>query len=124
MPTRPTARVSTRAAALDATLHSLVGVSKLAADVMVQEHGRYFDMPTVCFRRGCLTGPNHWGAELHGFLAYLARALREGRVYRIYGYKGKQARDNIHSYDVCTAFEAFYRPPRLGGGLQPRGRTG
>jgi CDP-paratose 2-epimerase len=107
---------------VDATLHSLFGASKLAADVMVQEYGRYFGMPTACFRGGCLTGPNHSAAELHGFLAYVARALREDRVYRIYGYKGKQVRDNLHSYDVCTAFEAFYRRPRvaavynLGGG--------
>ena len=107
---------------VDATLHSLFGASKLAADVMVQEYGRYFGIPTVCFRGGCLTGPNHSAAELHGFLAYVARALREGRVYRIYGYKGKQVRDNLHSYDVCAAFEAFYRNPRvaavynLGGG--------
>lgn len=107
---------------VDASLHSLFGASKLAADVMVQEYGRYFNMPTVCFRGGCLTGPNHSGAELHGFLAYLAKAVKEGRVYRIYGYKGKQVRDNIHSYDVCTAFLAFYESPRqaavynLGGG--------
>ena len=107
---------------VDATLHSLFGASKLSADVMVQEYGRYFGIPTVCFRGGCLTGPNHSAAELHGFLAYVARALREGRVYRIYGYKGKQVRDNLHSYDVCTAFEVFYRNPRvaavynLGGG--------
>ena len=107
---------------VDATLHSLFGASKLAADVMVQEYGRYFGMPTVCFRGGCLTGSNHSAAELHGFLAYLARAAKEERVYRIYGYKGKQVRDNIHSYDVCTAFLAFYDAPRpaavynLGGG--------
>ena len=107
---------------VDATLHSLFGASKLAADVMVQEYGRYFDMPTVCFRGGCLTGPNHSAAELHGFLAYLARAVKEGRTYRIYGYKGKQVRDNIHSYDVCTAFLAYYENPKpaavynLGGG--------
>jgi CDP-paratose 2-epimerase len=107
---------------VDATLHSLFGASKLAADVMVQEYGRYFSMPTVCFRGGCLTGPNHSGVELHGFLAYLARAVKEGRLYRIYGYKGKQVRDNIHSYDVCSAFLAFYEHPRqaavynLGGG--------
>jgi CDP-paratose 2-epimerase len=99
---------------VDTTTHSLFGASKLAADVMVQEYGRYFDMPTVCFRGGCLTGPNHSGAELHGFLAYLARALKEGRTYRIFGYKGKQVRDNIHSYDVCTAFLAFYERPRAG----------
>ncbi len=107
---------------VDATLHSLFGASKLAADVMVQEYGRYFNMPTVCLRGGCLTGPNQSGAELHGFLPYLVKALKEGRDYRIYGYKGKQVRDNIHSYDVCTAFVAFYECPRkaaiynLGGG--------
>ncbi|HLK12262.1 MAG TPA: NAD-dependent epimerase/dehydratase family protein [Candidatus Binatia bacterium] len=107
---------------VDACLHSLFGASKLAADVMVQEYGRYFGIPTVCFRGGCLTGPHHSGAELHGFLAYLARATREGRPYRIYGYRGKQVRDNIHSYDVCEAFLAFYQRPRvaavynLGGG--------
>jgi CDP-paratose 2-epimerase len=107
---------------VDAALHSLFGASKLAADVMVQEYGRYFGMPTVCYRGGCLTGPNHSGAELHGFLAYLARAVKEGRVYRVYGYKGKQVRDNIHAYDVCTAFLAFCERPRqaavynLGGG--------
>jgi CDP-paratose 2-epimerase len=89
---------------------------------MVQEYGRYFGMPTVCFRGGCLTGPHHSGAELHGFLAYLARAVREGLTYRIFGYKGKQVRDNIHSYDVCTAIMAFAERPRtaavynLGGG--------
>jgi len=109
---------------VDACLHSLFGASKLAADVMVQEYGRYFDIPTVCFRGGCLTGPNHSGAELHGFLAYIARAIHEGRKYSIYGYKGKQVRDNIHSYDVCTAFLAFYENPRiaavynLGGGRE------
>ena len=107
---------------IDATMHSLFGASKVAADVLVQEYGRYFGMPTVCFRGGCLTGPHHSGAELHGFLAYLARALRDGQTYRIYGYKGKQVRDNIHSYDVCTAMMAFYESPReaavynLGGG--------
>jgi CDP-paratose 2-epimerase len=99
---------------IDGTLHSVFGASKLAADVMVQEYGRYFDMPTVCFRGGCLTGPNHSGAELHGFLAYLARAVREGRRYRIFGYKGKQVRDNIHSEDVCTAILAFFHRPRAG----------
>jgi CDP-paratose 2-epimerase len=107
---------------IDATLHSLFGASKVAADVMVQEYGRYFGMPTVCYRGGCLTGPNHSGAELHGFLAYLAKCIRDGRPYRVYGYKGKQVRDNIHAYDVCTAFLAFYENPRvaavynLGGG--------
>jgi len=107
---------------VDACLHSLFGASKLAADTMVQEYGRYFNMPTVCFRGGCLTGSNHAGAELHGFLAYLARAVYEERTYSIYGYKGKQVRDNIHSYDVCSAFLSYYQQPRvaavynLGGG--------
>lgn len=99
---------------VDASLHSLFGASKLASDVMVQEYGRYFGMPTVCFRGGCLTGPNHSGVELHGFLAYLARAVREKRTYRIFGYKGKQVRDNIHSLDVCAAFLAFFEAPRAG----------
>jgi CDP-paratose 2-epimerase len=107
---------------IDATMHSLFGASKVAADVLTQEYGRYFDMPTVCFRGGCLTGPNHSGAELHGFLAYLARAVRDEIPYRIFGYKGKQVRDNIHSHDVCTAIMAFADSPRsaavynLGGG--------
>ncbi len=107
---------------VDSTMHSLFGASKLAADTMVQEYGRYFGMPTVCFRGGCLTGPHHAGTELHGFLAYLAHAVRAGVPYRIYGHKGKQVRDNIHSYDVCTAIEAFAAAPRvaavynLGGG--------
>ena len=109
---------------IDSCLHSLFGASKVAADVMVQEYGRYFGIPTVCYRAGCLTGSNHSGAELHGFLAYLAKCVREGRRYRIYGYKGKQVRDNIHSYDVCTAFLTFYESPRvaavynLGGGRE------
>ena len=107
---------------IDHTLHSLFGASKVAADVLVQEYGRYFGLPTVCFRGGCLTGPNHSGAELHGFLAYIARAIREGRRYRIFGYGGKQVRDNIHSHDVCAAVMAFAADPRpaavynLGGG--------
>lgn len=97
---------------VDASLHSLFGASKLAADILVQEYGRYFGIPTVCLRGGCLTGPNHAGAELHGFLAYMARCVKEGRTYRIFGYKGKQVRDNIHSYDVCTVFLAFAEDPR------------
>ncbi len=107
---------------IDRVLHSLFGASKVAADVVVQEYGRYFGMPTVCFRGGCLTGSKHSGAELHGFLAYLARAVREQRPYRIFGYRGKQVRDNIHSFDVCTALLAFYEQPQtaavynLGGG--------
>jgi CDP-paratose 2-epimerase len=109
---------------IDATMHSLFGASKAAADLLVQEYGRYFGMPTVCFRGGCLTGPHHSGAELHGFLAYIARAIREARPYRIFGYKGKQVRDNIHSYDVCTAIMAFCERPvpaavyNLGGGRE------
>ena len=109
---------------IDSCLHSLFGASKVAADVMVQEYGRYFDMPTVCLRGGCLTGPNHSAAELHGFLAYLARATKEGREYRIFGYKGKQVRDNIHSNDVCSFFHEFQKNPKtaavynIGGGRE------
>jgi CDP-paratose 2-epimerase len=99
---------------IDTTLHSLFGASKAAADLLVQEYGRYFGMPTVCFRGGCLTGTSHASAELHGFLAYLARCVREGRTYRIYGYKGKQVRDNIHAADVCAAALAFADAPRAG----------
>jgi CDP-paratose 2-epimerase len=109
---------------IDTTMHSLFGASKAAADLLVQEYGRYFGLPTVCFRGGCLTGPGHSGVEQHGFLAYLARAVREGRTYRIYGYKGKQVRDNIHAYDVCAAIMAFAERPsagavyNLGGGRE------
>ncbi len=99
---------------IDASLHSLFGASKAAADLLVQEYGRYFGMPTVCLRGGCLTGPAHASAELHGFLAYLARCVRERRTYRIYGYKGKQVRDNIHASDVCAAVLAFAASPRVG----------
>src|SRR4051794_9418398 len=109
---------------IDATMHSLFGASKVAADVLVQEYGRYFGIPTVCFRGGCLTGPNHSGAELHGFLAYMARAAKEERTYRIFGYRGKQVRDNLHSADVCGAIAAFAERPssgavyNLGGGRE------
>jgi len=107
---------------IDRSTHSLFGASKVAADVVVQEYGRYFHMPTVCFRGGCLTGPQHAGAELHGFLAYLMRCTVTGSPYTIFGYKGKQVRDNIHAHDVVRAFHAFHRAPRpaavynLGGG--------
>ncbi len=99
---------------IDFCKHSLFGASKVAADVMVQEYGRYFGMKTACYRGGCLTGSHHSAAELHGFLAYLFKATVEGRRYRIYGYKGKQVRDNIHAYDVCRAFHFFYENPRCG----------
>ena len=98
---------------VDQSKHSLFGASKLAADIMVQEYGRYFDMPTCCLRGGCLTGPNHSGVELHGFLSYLVKCNLEGREYKIYGYQGKQVRDNIHSADVAAFMEAFYRAPRI-----------
>jgi CDP-paratose 2-epimerase len=107
---------------LDRSTHSLFGVSKAAADLLVQEYGRYFGMPTVCFRGGCLTGPQHAGAELHGFLAYLMRCVVTGAAYTVYGYGGKQVRDNIHSADLVTAFDAYRRNPRpaavynIGGG--------
>ena len=99
---------------IDASKHSLFGASKLAADILVQEYGRYFGMKTVCFRGGCLTGPNHSGAMLHGFLSYLMKCSVTGTPYCIYGYKGKQVRDNIHSYDLISAFDHFYRAPRQG----------
>jgi CDP-paratose 2-epimerase len=98
---------------IDQSLHSVFGASKVAADVMTQEYGRYFDMPTAVFRGGTLTGPGHSAAELHGFLAYVMRCVMEQRQYHIYGYKGKQVRDAIHSSDLVSAFEAFYRAPRI-----------
>jgi CDP-paratose 2-epimerase len=109
---------------IDQSKHSLFGASKVAADVMVQEYGRYFGMPTVCLRGGCLTGPNHSGVELHGFLSYLIKCNLEGTHYTVFGYKAKQVRDNIHSHDVVRFIEAFIQRPRagavynLGGGKQ------
>lgn len=99
---------------LDQSTHSLFGVSKAAADLLVQEHGRYFGMPTVCFRGGCLTGPNHAGAQLHGFLSYLMRCTMTGDAYTVFGYGGKQVRDNIHSADLVSAFHSFHDAPRPG----------
>jgi CDP-paratose 2-epimerase len=99
---------------IDTSMHSLFGVSKAAADLMVQEYGRYFDMPTVCFRGGCLTGPQHAGAKLHGFLSYLMRCTVVGEPYTVFGYEGKQVRDNIHCNDVVSAMAAFHRSPRAG----------
>jgi CDP-paratose 2-epimerase len=107
---------------IDATLHSLFGVSKAAADLLVQEYGRYFEMPTVCFRAGCLTGPNHAGAQLHGFLAYLMKCTAAGEPYTLFGYEGKQVRDNLHAADLVDAFLLFHANPRpaavynIGGG--------
>ena len=108
---------------IDQTLHSVFGASKAAADLMVQEYGRYFGIPTVCFRGGCLTGPAHAGAELHGFLAYLVRACAEGRPYRVFGHRAKQVRDNLHARDLVEAFWHFVEKPRpgevynIGGGV-------
>jgi len=102
---------------IDRSTHSLFGVSKAAADLLVQEYGRYFDMPTVCFRGGCLTGPNHAGARLHGFLSYLMRCTVVGEPYTVLGYGGRQVRDNIHSADLVAAFEAFHRAPHAGGAV-------
>ena len=99
---------------IDASKHSLFGASKAAADILVQEYGRYFDMHTAAFRGGCLTGPHHSGAMLHGFLAYLAKCCLKNEKYTIFGYKGKQVRDNIHSYDLVNAFYYFYKKPRKG----------
>ena len=107
---------------VDYCLHSLFGASKLAADILVQEYGKYFGMKTVSFRAGCLTGPLHQGAELHGFLAYLAKCIANEKKYTVYGYKGKQVRDNIHSSDLVNAFWHFYNKPgcaqvyNIGGG--------
>jgi CDP-paratose 2-epimerase len=109
---------------IDQTMHSLFGASKAAGDVIVQEYGRYFGMKTCCLRGGCLTGPNHSGVELHGYLSYLIRCNLHQKPYRVFGYKGKQVRDNIHSYDVARFIEEFYRAPRcgevynIGGGKQ------
>ena len=99
---------------IDQSKHSLFGASKVAADVMVQEYGRYFNMPTCCLRGGCLTGPNHSGVELHGFLSYLIKCNLEEKKYYIYGYKGKQVRDNIHSYDIACFMQAFINNPKCG----------
>ena len=107
---------------IDQSKHSLFGASKAASDIVVQEYGRYFNMPTCCLRGGCLTGPNHSGVELHGFLSYLIKCNLEGREYKVYGYKGKQVRDNIHSEDVARFMYEFWKAPRvaevynLGGG--------
>jgi CDP-paratose 2-epimerase len=109
---------------IDQSKHSLFGASKTAADVMVQEYGRYFDMKTACLRGGCLTGPNHAGVQLHGFLSYLMKCNLTGTKYTIFGYKGKQVRDNIHSLDVARFIESFIEEPRvaevynLGGGRE------
>jgi CDP-paratose 2-epimerase len=109
---------------IDQSKHSLFGASKVAADVMVQEYGRYFNMPSCCLRGGCLTGPNHSGVELHGFLSYLVKCNLEGREYKVFGYQGKQVRDNIHSEDVARFMWEFCKAPRvaevynLGGGKQ------
>jgi CDP-paratose 2-epimerase len=100
---------------IDRSTHSLFGVSKAAADLLVQEYGRYFAMPTVCFRGGCLTGPRHAGAMLHGFLAYLMKCTVTGTPYTVFGYGGKQVRDNIHSADLVACFDAFHRAPRSAG---------
>lgn len=99
---------------IDQTLHSVFGASKVAADVMVQEFGRYFGLRTACFRGGCLTGPNHSGTQLHGFLAYLMKCTATGRQYTVFGYKGKQVRDNIHSADLIHAFHEFAKAPQVG----------
>jgi CDP-paratose 2-epimerase len=109
---------------IDNSMHSIFGASKVAADVMVQEYGRYFQMPTCCLRGGCLTGPNHSGVELHGFLSYLIKCNLEGKTYKVFGYKGKQVRDNIHSLDVARFMNEFIQAPRvaevynIGGGRE------
>jgi len=99
---------------IDASKHSIFGASKVAADVMTQEYGRYFGLRTHCLRGGCLTGPNHSAVELHGFLSYLVKCQLEGRPYKVFGYKGKQVRDNIHSHDVALVIERILAAPRAG----------
>jgi CDP-paratose 2-epimerase len=99
---------------IDQSKHSLFGASKVAADVMVQEYGRYFGLKTCCLRGGCLTGPNHSGVELHGFLSYLIKCNLKGHTYKVFGYQGKQVRDNIHAHDVARFIEAFWERPRCG----------
>jgi CDP-paratose 2-epimerase len=99
---------------IDGCMHSVFGASKVAADIMVQEYGRYFGMKTVCFRGGCLTGPQHSGTQLHGFLAYLMKCCVTETPYKVFGYQGKQVRDNIHSFDLIQAFDAFFTAPRSG----------
>jgi CDP-paratose 2-epimerase len=109
---------------IDSSTHSLFGVSKASADLLVQEYGRYFGMPTVCFRGGCMTGPKHAGAKLHGFLSYLMKCTMTAEPYTVFGYSGKQVRDNIHAADLVAAFAAFHRSPKagavynIGGGRQ------
>ena len=99
---------------IDSCMHSLFGASKVAADILVQEYGKYFGMNTAAFRGGCLTGPNHSGTQLHGFLAYLMKCTMTGTPYKVFGYQGKQVRDNIHSYDLIQAFDQFFTNPRCG----------
>ena len=113
-PGHPMSRGIDESMSIDQSLHSLFGASKVAADVLVQEYGRYFGLKTACFRAGCLTGPLHSGAQLHGFLAYLMRCTLRGEPYTVFGYKGKQVRDNLHSYDLVNAFYHFYLAPRCG----------
>jgi len=112
-PSHPYANGINELMSIDQTKHSLFGASKVAADVVVQEYGRYFDMKTACFRGGCLTGPAHSGTQLHGFLAYLMKCTWSGDPYTIFGYKGKQVRDNLHSLNLIDAFWHFYQQPRV-----------
>jgi CDP-paratose 2-epimerase len=113
-PSHPYHRGIDTSMSIDRAIHSPFGVSKAAADLMVQEYGRYYGLPTVCFRCGCLSGPRHAGAQLHGFLSYLMRCAVTGQPYTIFGYEGKQVRDNLHSRDVVRAVLAFHRTPRAG----------
>jgi len=113
-PSHPFSKGISEEMSVDQSMHSVFGASKVAADVMVQEYGRYFGMNTACFRGGCLTGPNHAGTQLHGFLAYLMKCSVTGTPYKVFGYKGKQVRDNIHSADLISAFDKFFQAPRTG----------
>jgi CDP-paratose 2-epimerase len=111
--THPYNRGIDESMSIDNSKHSLFGASKVAADILVQEYGRYFHIKTACFRGGCLTGPGHSGTKLHGFLSYLMKCTMTGQPYQVYGYQGKQVRDNIHSYDLVNAFYHFYQAPRI-----------
>ncbi len=113
-PSHPFAIGINETMSIDNTMHSVFGASKVAADIMVQEYGRYFGIRTACFRGGCLTGPQHSGTKLHGFLAYLMKCCVTRTPYEVFGYGGKQVRDNIHSFDLIQAFDAFFRAPRSG----------
>ena len=113
-PNLPMGKGLAKSAESDRTTHSIFGASKVAADILAQEYGRYFGLNVGVFRGGCLTGPNHSGVQLHGFLSYVAKVILAGEIYTVFGYQGKQVRDNIHSFDVVRSAEEYFRAPRPG----------